>query len=1282
MASNELRQLLATPPQPSEGQPATALPTDPRQIAFLALQRLRESGDPSFLFLRTLIELASSGPAGVSGANEELAFHCAGGTRHVLLHRWATYTKEFRDATRDWLASLGMGISAQHPGADLRLPRTVANACLGCSASLWKRGWKTVALTIGRMHRASADEAEGAGAGTRAENAEAQAHLIQMMQAHTAYVPHRMADRDELFQLVESLVNRPFASGSAAAASVVDLAVAAQASSFLRTILGEVSGTSMGGGYNQPLEFHRNVHSTFESIDNGLDATLKMAMSGLGGIVRTLTDASSARQDVPAQVIEVCSNVVVLTVDALSWDFGSSSTRSIFILGGGKGGSGATGGGSIIIRPPERWRDYLIRPDFLGAVFAVYTAVRTQPYGQTFELVHRIRQLLLMLSSVSGSIYETSDQRQAYASFLVDGCLNVLGLLHQESTGQIAGYDEELAEGETVDLCAMVTALIANFKVENLSKLPSFGNLLGAVTAIGNDLLQKGLVECERAKGDVADMDGTEWRNEALGHLLDASVLLADDPWLLGGGGDAALAAEAALASSLSPLYGSYVTVRTKMARLEEYFASNNADDLDEVREEISEIATEEEMTSASSLGRLNVATSATSLTALLQECLPKLQSFYEAPADQVMKAGEISPDAAALLEEARLLIVCITHLLTDDNAGEMPMIPEAIIKACRPGGSGVATIGSIAGMVSSLMKLAEYQVSLVAANASDPRLSPLMAKTQLWLLNRWAPAYILTPSLEYDRTSGGILGTWSSQEAATSAVNFCVTLCLHYHCYWPQENQVQEAATELMISLSKRGKSIRDLILHSTSFQTLAAIHSATTSLRHSSSAAEVHATLANANAAGQTLEEKMIKGYIRLPYSDQAKILTSLLVASSEIGDEKAKAIFETCLVSVQNSFSSLAQALSSKQIQAQDVNAVEMTSLCVELYGGMARSSSISEPARIPHFITPSLRPLSELMKYYAEDLTICESLLRFFRDYSEQFISVLNGEQCLTLFHASSELLKSYSSHHVAHRVVVKASSLEAELIEEQSYSDIICAISLLMNLGTKDFIDICSTTTANRIDSSQVTDIIFFGLKQILPLMTDGLLQFPSLCTSYFSLVGFMMDTFPDRVCALPFDLFNPLFESMLFGMSHSDSFVAKSSLRGLGELAREHLKSKALTNILTQHPGIVDKCASKLLNDVVFNMIIWDRLEPAGMALLPVAAVDLNRFSAVVTVISAQFGSAEKAQRFQTAFQTLMQPGIISKVASGGYEGRMNRIKFKALFEDFVREIHSFLVVK
>ena len=426
------------------------------------------------------------------------------------------------------------------------------------------------------------------------------------------------------------------------------------------------------------------------------------------------------------------------------------------------------------------------------------------------------------------------------------------------------------------------------------------------------------------------------------------------------------------------------------------------------------------------------------------------------------------------------------------------------------------------------------------------------------------------------------------------------------------------------------------------------------------------------------------MIKGYCRLPYEGRANILTGLLVASSEVGDEKASAIFsEACLFPVQNAFSSLLQALHTKQLNPHDMSATEMTSLCVALYGGIANVSGISEMERIPLFITPSLQPLSDLMVHYADELHICESLLGFFRDYAEGYMPVLNRDECLVLFHASSGLLRSYSTAHCKSRTVtrVSTSSLEDDLEEEQNYSDISTAISLLIHLSTKDFIDICSTTDANTIESNQVTDMIFFGLQQILPLMTQGLLQFPALCSSYFSLVGFMMDTYPEKVCALPFDLFNALLDSMLFGISHSDTFVAKSSLRGLGGLAREHLKSKALSGHLAVHADIIDKCASRVLQEVVFQTIIWDRLEPAGSALLPLAAIDMGRFANVVSAISTQFGSPEKAQRFQVAFQKLMQPEIVAKVASGGYEGRMNRLKFKAAFEEFVKEIHSFLVL-
>lgn len=35
----------------------------------------------------------------------------------------------------------------------------------------------------------------------------------------------------------------------------------------------------------------------------------------------------------------------------------------------------------------------------------------------------------------------------------------------------------------------------------------------------------------------------------------------------------------------------------------------------------------------------------------------------------------------------------------------------------------------------------------------------------------------------------------------------------------------------------------------------------------------------------------------------------------------------------------------------------------------------------------------------------------------------------------------------------------------------------------------------------------MTDVVFFGLKKVMPLMTEGLLQFPTLASQYFSLVS-------------------------------------------------------------------------------------------------------------------------------------------------------------------------------
>ena len=203
-------------------------------------------------------------------------------------------------------------------------------------------------------------------------------------------------------------------------------------------------------------------------------------------------------------------------------------------------------------------------------------------------------------------------------------------------------------------------------------------------------------------------------------------------------------------------------------------------------------------------------------------------------------------------------------------------------------------------------------------------------------------------------------------------------------------------------------------------------------------------------------------------------------------------------------------------------------------------------------------------------------------------------------------------------------------------------------------------------------------MIFFGLQQILPLMTAGLLQYPTLCSVFFDLIAFMVDTYPEKVCVLPYEFFDSLLESLLFGMSHLDANIGKESLQGLASIARTHLKTGVI-----QQPEIFDRCVRRLLSEVVFQTVVVDRVEAASMALLPLAAVDVNRFAAVVQELSSRVPDPQHRARLQAAFAKLIDPQTLSKMAEAdGYEGRANRVKFRGDFQDFVNEIHAFLVLQ
>jgi hypothetical protein len=1276
----ELEHLLRSPP------PTISLPqqqhrlSNPVALAHAVLEAIREAGDENNLFLRCVIELArprhphgSSAPLNSNGvgvvppggleidpAREELFFHCATGCRQAMLWQWKQHSAEFLGAVRDYFMALGHelgnrtdnGNAFLSPGGDTPASRTCRLACYTSAVALWKRGWDEEGLD-----EASKSSRRPACPSPREGALVADMHTSLLL-ARSSASPPRLAGKADLAHYLESLfLHQP-----------------EQAATFSQILVGEFSGRSTVS-YRLPLEFHKSAHRSFEK--SALFPLLQMSMKALSRAVSALEgfDAAAAagsnhHQEVAVALtrLQEARAVVQLTEDMIGWEFGASAWDP----GSMVAVAAAASTMRTLIRPPQEWKPVLVQPDFVRAIFHLHHRLLSQQHQQQHFLVdsklslsidwlaQSLRQLLLQLASLSGSIFSHPSERSQYAFHMTEGTLQLLEQCAQEDvTGKL----------ELMDALQLVSRIVSNFRLTTLVEVPALWALLQGVARLGTQILADQAEECRQAGGDLEGMEHHEWREGVLALLLDCAVLLCGDPWLLYSGTDESRRqARTSLSGVLGPLYEGYVRCRTTMAALEEEYALSEGGDLDEVREAIATTHLEDEIDLVSVVGRLNLSAAIACLSTRLGQIMPSLTSRIDVHGEAQI---------ASMLEESRIIIMYVSQLLTDDNKGEAPTIPDPLVIACH---ETPALSSEISGALQTLMSFAESQVQRIGSDPSNRMLSPMLAKTFLWFLHRWAPAYVYPTDYGESNSSNPIVREWSSPGQAFETISYCATLCLHYQCYWPQEPQVQRSAGDLLLSLAKRKGSFRSTLVSTSAFKTIVHFHCLTAGVRHSASREEFNSIILSRAGANVLPSMDLLWGYQRLPYLDKARILTAILVGCSETSDSAATAMLSESLKVIHEAFGGYVEAISTNRVGPDDIHAKETACLCIELFCGVANSSEMVDALRIPQFVTPYLSQLANLMKFYADDLTVGESLLRFFRDYTVNFIVTLDREQSLALFQASADVLRNYSTQHCEKRVIRKKSLAEVEAEEEQEYSDILCAIQLLVNLSAKDFIDACNVEQS--VNSAHVTDMIFFGLQQILPLMTQGLLQYPALCQSFFELVGFMMDTYPEKVCQLPYDLFSSLLESLLFGMSHYSTAVSNSSLHGIASIAKEHLERQALRNHLMHHPDIFDRISRRLLTDVVFQSVVVDRVEAAGMALLPLIATDVNRFVSVVHDLTAQVPNEEQRRRLQAAFQTLIQPDVLARAASGGYEGRLNRARFKKGFESFVNEVHSFLVLK
>lgn len=73
-----------------------------------------------------------------------------------------------------------------------------------------------------------------------------------------------------------------------------------------------------------------------------------------------------------------------------------------------------------------------------------------------------------------------------------------------------------------------------------------------------------------------------------------------------------------------------------------------------------------------------------------------------------------------------------------------------------------------------------------------------------------------------------------------------------------------------------------------------------------------------------------------------------------------------------------------------------------------------------------------------------------------------------------------------------------------------------------------------------------TEVVLFGLTVVVPLMDVSLLQFPSLCNQYYSLIAFVSELRPDKVLELPPSLLDMILSSVHFGLSRFADYLLHS----------------------------------------------------------------------------------------------------------------------------------------
>ncbi len=312
---------------------------------------------------------------------------------------------------------------------------------------------------------------------------------------------------------------------------------------YLQSLIVEFS-FSNSSTLGSPLAFHSSAHTAFEA--DGMQQAAFTAFALLkrqDAFVKEGIAAAAVAVGLNVEWEKSLSKCLLLCLEVLNWDFGGSKFQS-----------GAVGAHEIesqavaaqeLLCPGPAWRETLLHPELVRTVHSIY---QLKPHLRE-TTVHTCRQLLVQFAAIHGKIFEDDSHKARY----LQAMLNAIGQLFShcvqalhEST-QHGTTDASGALGaEVLAMCQLLQMLVKNFQIKVVLLLEDPQSFFVQFSSLSLAILRTFFVKAKKQLADfltVANMGQYEhcdvddvldtWLMEAFDLLLDAWVILAEDPVLL-----------------------------------------------------------------------------------------------------------------------------------------------------------------------------------------------------------------------------------------------------------------------------------------------------------------------------------------------------------------------------------------------------------------------------------------------------------------------------------------------------------------------------------------------------------------------------------------------------------------------------------------------------------------------------------------------------------------------------------------------------------------------------